>query len=308
MMNVVQFGASGPDKAVTLSIACMIELRVRRTSRGGTHAIFANVIATLLMLMGLAGTTQAVNDGFTIQGIVTDSGNAVSGAQISIRFQEDFGFGGLTCSFDPVTTTSDASGMYKILIPAVTVTEKGTKRKDCLFKFFVDAEKSGYLKQVQPFTYESIPVNSLFEVNLEMYAQPVKGLNQKPVLIDPENSTSNSNSSNPLTVFLYALVLVPLILLGLLVWFLISMGRKVAINAQRKGRNYRTWFWLSMFFLPFTAIAVAVMRDEPLPQRIPTATTSSPKSREPRKNCPFCGEEILLVAKKCKHCGEFLDK
>jgi hypothetical protein len=24
--------------------------------------------------------------------------------------------------------------------------------------------------------------------------------------------------------------------------------------------------------------------------------------------CPYCGEEILAVAKKCKHCGEFLDK
>lgn len=23
--------------------------------------------------------------------------------------------------------------------------------------------------------------------------------------------------------------------------------------------------------------------------------------------CPYCGEEILSVAKKCKHCGEFLD-
>lgn len=26
------------------------------------------------------------------------------------------------------------------------------------------------------------------------------------------------------------------------------------------------------------------------------------------KNCPYCGEEILAVAKKCKHCGEWLDK
>ena len=27
----------------------------------------------------------------------------------------------------------------------------------------------------------------------------------------------------------------------------------------------------------------------------------------PRKECPFCAELILLAAKKCKHCGEFLD-
>ena len=26
------------------------------------------------------------------------------------------------------------------------------------------------------------------------------------------------------------------------------------------------------------------------------------------KNCPYCGEEILAVAKKCKHCGEWLDE
>lgn len=29
---------------------------------------------------------------------------------------------------------------------------------------------------------------------------------------------------------------------------------------------------------------------------------------EEKKRCPYCGEEILAVAKKCKHCGEWLDK
>lgn len=27
-----------------------------------------------------------------------------------------------------------------------------------------------------------------------------------------------------------------------------------------------------------------------------------------RKNCPYCGEEILLVAKKCRFCGEWLSE
>ena len=26
------------------------------------------------------------------------------------------------------------------------------------------------------------------------------------------------------------------------------------------------------------------------------------------KKCPYCGEEILAVARKCKHCGEWLDR
>jgi len=31
------------------------------------------------------------------------------------------------------------------------------------------------------------------------------------------------------------------------------------------------------------------------------------KETEDTKKCPFCGEDILISAIKCKHCGEFID-
>jgi membrane protein YdbS with pleckstrin-like domain len=56
----------------------------------------------------------------------------------------------------------------------------------------------------------------------------------------------------------------------------------------------------------------------PPPPAAPGAATASPAAAAPSavpanaaeatKRCPFCGEVILAVARKCKHCGEFLDR
>ena len=39
----------------------------------------------------------------------------------------------------------------------------------------------------------------------------------------------------------------------------------------------------------------------------PPSTPPPPAPQPQTKACEFCGEEILAVAKKCKHCGEILD-
>src|SRR5689334_19633368 len=51
-------------------------------------------------------------------------------------------------------------------------------------------------------------------------------------------------------------------------------------------------------------------QNTPPPVRVPTRPAVEvdvqPIHKE-TKACPYCGEQVLAVAKKCKHCGETID-
>lgn len=49
---------------------------------------------------------------------------------------------------------------------------------------------------------------------------------------------------------------------------------------------------------------ISPFHSTPIPAAIPVAQVAH---QEDTKACPFCGETVLAVAKKCKHCGEFID-
>jgi hypothetical protein len=51
-----------------------------------------------------------------------------------------------------------------------------------------------------------------------------------------------------------------------------------------------------------TAIAPEIIQRQTVHSSSPTDFNTTAT-----KACPMCGEEILIAAKKCKHCGEFLD-
>ena len=63
-------------------------------------------------------------------------------------------------------------------------------------------------------------------------------------------------------------------------------------RAEKINQNKIIWGILG-FFLNYIAVLVLYLLPE--------------QTEQNTKQCPYCGEKILIAAKKCKHCGEWFE-
>ena len=89
-------------------------------------------------------------------------------------------------------------------------------------------------------------------------------------------------------------VLILLLLFGVLFVLPVILCIK---QAEKVNRDQTIWGILG-FLLGYIAVLILFLSGEP----------NEPKRKQTHITlCPFCGEEIYLLAKKCKHCGEWIE-
>jgi len=85
--------------------------------------------------------------------------------------------------------------------------------------------------------------------------------------------------------------------LFIILFVLLSFILAIVLCVKRAGKlNQSKVVWgLLGFFLNYGAVLILYLLPDKVFSRIDT------------KRCPYCGEEITAIAKKCKHCGEWLE-
>lgn len=76
-------------------------------------------------------------------------------------------------------------------------------------------------------------------------------------------------------------------------------NRRLKASKEILGRQVKCPSCSKKFTLPASDLDTANVPLE-------IVATQDQTTQQPTRPCPFCGEEILLVAQKCKHCGEWL--
>lgn len=70
----------------------------------------------------------------------------------------------------------------------------------------------------------------------------------------------------------------------------------VAIVAAARGRSGFGWFFIALLISPIISFIVLALLGR-------TAEPASPEPFRRMRRCPFCAEDILAEAVRCKHCG-----
>jgi len=87
-----------------------------------------------------------------------------------------------------------------------------------------------------------------------------------------------------------------IILLFILIPFFILPIILCVRRAEKVNRDKILWGILGFFFGYIAVLILYLLSD------------GSNKNYPPTTLCPYCGEEISFFAKKCKHCGEWIDR
>ena len=101
-----------------------------------------------------------------------------------------------------------------------------------------------------------------------------------------------------------------LLIIMLIVKFLYFIGRMIILVLTLLDSKPTTNKWGPCPKPQMNYEATTNLRSQPTKKIINSMNDNQnkPSNHVQTKQCPYCGEQILIVAKKCKHCNEWLEK